>query len=270
MFAAVRRWFERVFGGRAAPAPATTPGATPAGKWEPGGGVSSFHLWWQGLEGASPLVEVGATIEVTRRPTADRLYFWALQASFLDGVRSYGAAHIGLQWNPRHPGFTAVNWGGYADTGNVQSVLKGSPSRLPSTPNDPNTRDYPWQERVRYRFRISKVDGGWRGEVTDLSSGATQVIRDLFAQGDRLSGFVVWAEVFAACDDPPSAVRWSDLEARDTAGQVHRPNSVRLSFPSGGDCANTEVAVDEVGLLQFTNANRSARNGAVLPVPGPR
>ena len=135
-----------------------------------------------------------------RRPRA--LYFWALQASFLDGGRSYGAAHIGLQWNPRHPSNAAVNWGGYADTGNVHSILKGSPSPLPSTPNDPNTRDYPWRPGVPYRLRISRVASGWRGEITDVSTGDVQHIRDLYAGGDRLGGFVVWAEVFAACDDP--------------------------------------------------------------------
>jgi hypothetical protein len=230
--------------------------------------VSSFHLWWQGLEGPAPMVEVSATLEVLQRPQSARLYFWALQASFLDGVRSRGAAHVGLQWNPRHAGSTAINWGGYGDTGNVQSVLRGTESPFPSTPDDPNTRDYPWLERVPYRFRISRGQRGWLGEVTDGATGTTQVIRELDAGGDRLGGFVVWSEVFAACDDPPASVRWSAFEAVDAQGAVHRPHSVRLSFPSGGDCPNTEVAVDDVGLVQLTNATRTARDGSVLPVPG--
>ena len=130
MFEGLKAWWQRTsssFG----TAPSGNGRATPGSRWEPGNGVSSFHLWWQGLEGAAPLVEVAATIEVLRPPTASRLYFWALQASFLDGGRSYGAAHIGLQWNPRHLGNAAVNWGGYADTGNVQSILRGSPSSRP-------------------------------------------------------------------------------------------------------------------------------------------
>ena len=267
MFDGLKSWWQRTtasFGSGSAAGSRATPG----GPWEPGNGVSSFHLWWQGLEGVAPLVEVSATFEVLQPPTASRLYFWALQASFLDGGRSYGAAHIGLQWNPRHPGNAAVNWGGYADTGNVHSILKGSPSPLPSTPNDPNTRDYPWRAGVPYRLRISRVEGGWRGEITDLSAGTTQHIRDLFAGGDRLGGFVVWAEVFAACGDPSTAVRWSSLEAVDAAGAVHRPNSVRLSFPTGGDCPNTDVMPDPVGLVQLTNATRTARAGSVLAVPG--
>jgi hypothetical protein len=263
----LKRWWQRLWGDSAGPRPSSNGRATPSGPWEPGNGVSSFHLWWQGLEGAAPLVAVAATLEVVRAPTANRLYFWALQASFLDGGRSYGAAHTGLQWNPRHPGSTAINWGGYSDTGNVQSILKGSPSPLPSTPNDPNTRDFPWREGTAYRFRISRADDGWRGEVTDLADDRPQLIRDLYAGGDRLGGFVVWAEVFAACDDPTSVVRWSDFEATDAAGVSHRPNSVRLSFPTGGDCPNTEVVADQQGLLQMTNAERTARNGAVLPIP---
>ena len=193
--------------------------------------MSSFHLWWQGLEGGPPLVAVSATLEVLHQPLVSRLYFWALQASFLDARRSHGAAHIGLQWNPRHAGSTAVNWGGYADAGNVQSVLTGTPSALPSTPNDPNTRDYPWRQAVPYRLAISRAVEGWRGEITDRSSATTSVIRDLRAGGDRLGGFAVWAEVFAACDDPPTAVRWSGFEAVDDSGRVHRPESVAAHVP---------------------------------------
>ncbi len=260
-------WLKQLFGRVTGSTPATKPGS-PGGSVEPGNGVSSFHLWWQGVDGGLPLVEVAATFEVLHAPTANRLYFWALQTSFLDGKRSYGAAHIGLQWNPKHPASRAVNWGGYGDTGNVQSVLPGSPSPLPSKPNDPNTRDYPWKERVAYRLRISKAQQGWRGEITDLSTGVVQHIRDLYGGGDRLGGFAVWAEVFAACDHPSSTVRWSAFEARDSAGLVHRPQSVRLTFPTGGDCTNTEVVADGVGLLQLTNATRTARDGAVVPVPG--
>lgn len=235
---------------------------------EPRNGVSSFHMWWQGVEGNSAVVEVSATLTVIQEPTADRLYFWALQASFLDGNRSFGAGHIGLQWNPRHPHSRAVNWGGYADVADVQSVLTGTLSPLPSTPNDPNTRDYPWRAGAGYRVRIVKNPNGWRGEITDLDRGVTTIIRDLEAPGDRLGGFVVWSEVFAACDHPPASVEWSDLSVRTADGEVRRPASVRLTFPSGGDCPNTDVVLTATGLQQRTNATRTARDGQVLPVPG--
>jgi hypothetical protein len=257
VFDSIRRWLSQFVGS----SPPTPPS-------EPSHGVSSFHLWWQGIDGGAPLVEVAATLEVLRQPATDRLYFWALQTSFISDRGTHGAAHIGLQWNPRHPGSKAVNWGGYADVADVRSILDGTPSPLPSTPADPNTRDYPWQEGVAYRFRVGRVDGGWRGTVTDLSSGVTAVVRHLAAPGDRLGGFVVWAEVFASCNDPQTVVQWSDFSAVTAAGDERRPASVRLTFPSGGDCPNTDVVMSQGGLLQITNTVRTARDAAVLPVPG--
>ena len=169
MFESIRRWLNQLVDGSCSPTPQS----------EPGHGVSSFHLWWQGIDGGAPLVEVAATIEVLRQPATDRLYFWALQTSFISDRGTHGAAHIGLQWNPRHPGNKAVNWGGYADVADVRSILDGTPSPLPSTPADPNTRDYPWQEGVAYRLRVSRASMGWQGSITDTSSGVTSVIRDL-------------------------------------------------------------------------------------------
>jgi hypothetical protein len=257
VFESIRRWLRQLFGSSSSPTQS-----------EPGHGVSSFHLWWQGIDGGAPLVEVAATIEVLRQPATDRLYFWALQTSFISDRGTHGAAHIGLQWNPRHPGNKAVNWGGYADVADVRSILDGTPSPLPSTPSDPNTRDYPWQEGVAYRLRVSRSASGWQGSITDLASGTTSVIRDLAAPGDRLGGFVVWAEIFAACNHPQTVVQWSDFEAVSAAGDVRRPASVRLTFPTGGDCVNTDVVMSQLGLLQITNTVRTARDAAVLPVPG--
>ena len=260
MLEQVRRWLsERISGfGQAAPADLS----------EPEHGVTAFHLWWQGIDGGAPLVDVAATIQVLRQPTSDRLYFWALQTSFLSEDGAHGAAHIGLQWNPRHPGNKAVNWGGYADVSDVRSILDGTPSSLPSTPTDPNTRDFPWQEGVSYRLRVRRVDDGWEGSITDLSTGETFVIRDLLAVGDRLGSFVVWAEVFAACNHSQTVVQWSDFEARTEGGDVRSPASVRVTFPAGGDCPNTDVVMSQMGLLQITNTVRTARDAAVLPVPG--
>ena len=118
-------------------------------------GVSSFHLWWQGIDGgAAARGGVGHAARCCASRLSDRLYFWALQTSFISDSGTHGAAHIGLQWNPRHPGHKAVNWGGYGDTSDVRSILDGTPSPLPSTPADPNTRDYPWQQGVPYRLRV--------------------------------------------------------------------------------------------------------------------
>jgi len=43
----------------------------------------SFHLSW---DLAPPAREVAVTLEVLEPPSVDRLYFWAVQASFLDGA----------------------------------------------------------------------------------------------------------------------------------------------------------------------------------------
>lgn len=239
----------------------------PPEQTEPLHGVSSFHLWWQDLQGNEPFVEASATLEILQEPAVNKLYFWAFQVSFLDDQDSTGSAHIGLQWNPNHPGNRAVNWGGYASAADVGSVLQGSSSPLPSKPNDVNTRDYPWREGVPYRFRIRRSHEGWVGEVTDTSTQQIIEIRTLYAAGAQLSGFVVWAEVFASCKDPRSMARWSGLEARTASGEWKRPATVRTSFPSGGDCPNTDVLVDGGGLVLVTNAPRTAPVGGVLPVP---
>jgi len=238
-------------------------------EWPSSGNRSSaLHLWWHGVDaGAAPLVAAGATLEVLQRPSVERLYFWALQASFVDGRGTrHGAAHLGLQWNPNHPGNGAVNWGGYADTGDVGSVLAGSTSTLPSTPDDPNTRDYGWRESVAYRLRIERSSAGWRGKIIDLMSGDDVVVRDLYVGGDRLANLVVWSEVFASCNDPTVVVRWSGFEGYGADGSIIRPRSVGLTFPPDG-CPNTDTVADDVGFLQVTSTTRRAHDGDSLAVP---
>src|SRR4051812_28547273 len=152
-------------------------------------GPTSAHLWFHDLP-AGTWRSVSATLHIVTEPTAPHLYFWALQASFTDAVgTSFGAAHTGLQWNPRHLGGRAVNWGGYGKAADVSSVLDGTRSALPGIPGDENTRNYPWRPGVGYRFTIERGVQGWRSTVTDTSTDETTLIRELFAGGDRLSGF---------------------------------------------------------------------------------
>ena len=237
-------------------------------------GASSFHLRWLMDGGAEPLAEVSAVLEVVDPPTVDRLYFWALQVSFVDAGRQLGGAHIGLQWNRRHPGNGAVNWGGYGASG---QILAGSGSPLPSRPNDPNTRDYPWEPRRAYCLRVSATPGetgAWRGEVTDLGSGETTVVRDLHGGGGHLVAPLVWSEVFARCEHPSVAVRWSELQARTPAGELRTPHALAVNYEAraAGGCDNTTSLADGPGaVLQVTNAERQVPQGAVLPLsPLPR
>ncbi len=236
-------------------------------------GASSFHLFWD--MPPEPLAEVAATCEVLLPPAVNRLYFWALQVTFASGRRLRGGAHIGLQWNPRHPNSTAVNWGGYLTGGLDQ--LRGSDSALPATRRgaDANTRDFEWLPGERYRFHIGP--GGdapegmhaWRGSVTHVESGTTTTVRDLYVPADSLVSPVVWAEVFARCEHPRVSARWSGLAARTQGGKVVRPSYVRVNYQSRdkGGCDNTTVAVDELGLLQITSVERRVPQGATLPVP---
>jgi hypothetical protein len=238
------------------------PKARITGRPPSGNGASSFHLHWQ-MPPSAPLIGVQATFEVIQPPQVDHLHFWALQASFGDGRRSHGGAHLGLQWNNRHPGNTAANWGGYHHSGRI---LDGTASPLPSTPADPNTRDFPWRPRTPYRFRITRVQAGWRGEIADLSTGASVEIRDLYSPGTQLTSPIVWSEVFAACDDPPVRVRWSNLGALTVDGDVIDARAVRVNYQAyeAGGCSNTVSVLDGDGIMQVTNAERTVPQGSVL------
>lgn len=246
-------------------------------------GASSFHLAWEmpaATEPAPRLVEVSAVLEVQVPPSVEALYFWALQVDLADAQGVWGGAHTGLQWNPRFPDGTAVNWGGYVSGAGGGAVLPGTTSSLPSFAGDPNTVAYPWVPGRAYRLRVyasPEPASGWRSEVTDLASGDASVIRDLLppsgrsASGGYLARPIVWAEVFASCDAPSVTVRWSDLRAVDAAGSVVRPDAVRVNYQAAqaGGCPNTTVASDRVGgLFQVTSVPRLVEQGTILPLTG--
>lgn len=246
-------------------------------------GASSFHLTWEmtdPLVQDSRLREVSAVLEVRVPPSVRSLYFWALQVDFADAEGIWGGAHTGLQWNQRYPDSTAVNWGGYASAARGGAVLSGTVSSLPGFADDPNTLSYHWVPERPYRLRVypsPETTGAWRAEVTDVLSGATSVIRDLLPPPDRptsvyyLTRPVVWSEVFADCDAPSVAVRWSELEAVDETGAVVRPEAVHVNYqaPEAGGCPNTTVAFDGVGgFFQVTNTPRLVMRGDRLPVLG--
>lgn len=225
-----------------------------------------MHMFWP-LEGAYAAVEV--TLEVLEPPSVDRLYFWALQATFTDGRRDLGGAHLGLQWHPDYPGATAVNWGGYRHGG---GELPGTTSALPSTLGNPHTRDFAWAPTLPYRLRIERSAqqaGSWQGSVRDPRTGEVVVVRHLHAGGTHLRSLMTWSEVFARCDHPPVTVRWSDPVAYDDAGQACRPVTVTLNYQArhDGGCTNTNSFVDGVGVCQRTASTRANPQGARLRLP---
>ena len=236
-------------------------------------GASSFHIVWE--MPSTPLMEVSATLEVLQPPSVGRLYFFALQVSFASDRRARGGGHLGLQWNPRFPGSTAANWGGYAPGDAGGGVLAGSPSALRSSRNDLNTRDFSWKVGRRYRLRVAPSPDapadvhGWRGTITDLDSESETVVRDLYTQGEYLTAPMVWTEAFARCEHPTVAVRWSDFRAADESGEEVRPARVRANYQARADggCDNTSLIVDELGLVQATSTQRQIPQGAIVTVP---
>lgn len=247
------RWLQRALN-------RLTPTERITGRPPSGNGASSFHIH---LEAPERFSQVSVTLAIVEPPTVDRLYFFALQASFWS-THHHGGAHVGLQWNQRHPGSTAVNWGGYDGHG---SILDGSESELPSAPNDRNTRDFAWRPNTPYRFTIGpRTQTGWPAAVTDLSSGVRSEIRELFCEGDQLRKAIVWAEVFADCDHPPVEIRWRDAEviARDgTAMPIRRGRVTYQSHPDGG-CANTTVLADGPWIVQRSASERRTPHNTVL------
>lgn len=226
---------------------------------------------WQLPAGRWTAVE--AVLEVVEAPVVPALHFWALQVSVAGPRGDGGGAHLGLQWFDRHPGSTAVNWGGYRAGG---GELDGSASALPSAPGNVNTRDFDWSSGRRYRLRVEHAGpapGGataWRGSVTDLATGETTVVRDLWAPGDQLVSPMVWSEVFARCDDPPSAVAWSDLTVEDAAGVRNSVRRVRVNYQrvADGGCVTTNSEVDAEGpaFVQRTGAVRTTSQDATLTI----
>lgn len=237
-------------------------------------GASSFHLIWD--LPSLPLRRVAATLEVVVPPRVPRLYFWALQVSFASGPRLQGGAHLGLQWHPRYPGSTAVNFGGYGPAERGTRVLEGTTSELRGSRRNPNTRDFPWQLGHRYRLEVAPAPEApeglraWRGTVQDLDGGGVQVVRDLFTRAEYLHSPLVWSEVFARCEHPSVVVRWSDLQATAISDEELRPERVRVNYQTRADggCDNTSVALDELGILQITAVQREVLQAAILPVPG--
>jgi hypothetical protein len=220
-------------------------------------GASSLHLRWVWEGGEPDLVEVSATLTVLDPTPNDDLRFWALQAGFTDRGKSFGAGHVGLQRHAGHPGSCAANWGGYAAGG---GELDGTTSPLPSARSNRNTRDFMWVVGRPYRLTVRRGDRGWAGLVDDVE------LRQLHAGGDRLTGVVVWSEVFARCEDPPHAVRWSDLAGRTGAGAVVHPVAVSVNYQawSAGGCTNTDASLDGAGVVQRTGVKRRTPQGSLL------
>ena len=237
-----------------------------------------MHLFWQmpnRVSDASPITQCSAVCEILVLPRIEKTYFWALQATFTDADGAdHGAAHLGLQYYPPHPRSRAVNWGGYPPAHeNWKRVFDGSPSPLPSDTDDANTRNFDWHELRPYRFTISLAAPsahGWRGTVTDLETGVETHVRDLWAGGDRLRGFVVWSEWFSPPDAPTVVARWSQCRAKAADGTVIFPTGLFVNHPNDGGHTNVGHVIERGGpdaaVQQIINTARTVPHGTVVPV----
>lgn len=247
------------------PVPVRDSGIPPSGN-----GASSFHLIWQ--TPYPTVTAVRATLEVTQPPRTPDLYFFALQATFTGPQGDRGGAHTGLQWNLRHPGSTAVNWGGYRTQSLGGDILPGTESELPSRPSDPNTRDYPWKPNRPYRLMIEPgyVPGWWLGTVTDLTTGQATPIRELDGGGRTLRAPMVWIEAFAPCDGPSVEVRWSDLAVAPETGRWEPVTSIVTNYQAyrAGGCTNTNISISTDGsdFVQATSTARTTEDKQLLTV----
>ena len=195
---------------------------------------------------------------VPELPVEPRLYFWALQVSSHAGA----GAHLGLQWGadaPRH--MRHINWGGYGAGGRE---LSGSPSALPSSFANPNTRDYDWEPGHPYRLRIAADGEGWAGWVNDT------LVRHLDVRERSLISPMMWSEVFADCDHPSVTVRWSDPTVVTRSGEHVPIRAVVTHYQSLGDggCTNTSSTVDGDSFLQTTSTPRVTPPGTRLALIG--
>jgi hypothetical protein len=225
-----------------------------------------MHLRWELPPGTGPVVTASVVLVVEAEPPVPDLYFWALQASFVDAAgRRHGGGHLGLQWHRPHPGSRAANWGGYGPGGRV---LDGSASPLPSATGNPNTRDLWWEPSEPHTLSIERAEGGpvagggWAGSIDGVR------VRTLAAGGDRLDALMVWSEVFARCDAPPLAVRWSGFRATTADGQVVAPVTMHVNYQrrADGGCDNTTALPDGDAVRQVTATDRLVPQGARLPL----
>jgi hypothetical protein len=74
--------------------------------------------------------------------------------------------------------------------------------------------------------------------------------------------------VFAACDAPGTAVRWSDLALRSSDGGRATVAGVQVNYQavSDGGCATTNSSVDADGFVQRTGEARRTAHGARLRI----
>ena len=230
---------------------------------------SGFHLWWKGVPSNEPIVACSVVLEVVQPPTVAALYFWALQASFLDAHRP--VLRRGPHRAPVEPPPPGQPGGelGWLRAGGRRHLHPGrqrlTAARHPRGPEHPHVRvarrdPVPLHDPSRHR-RVG-VDGDRSGrpapEVT---------VRELYAAGDRLGGFVMWSELFCRGDDPPTRCGGRSRRPSPRPVADRAAAALHATFPDGPEWRDLDVVVDGVGVQQVTTTGRTLRGGVVPAAP---
>jgi hypothetical protein len=222
--------------------------------------ASSLHLRWELPAAAGPVVAAAVVLVVEAAPPVPDLYFWALQAAFVDGAgRHHGGGHSGLQWHRAHPDSRAVNWGGNGPDGRT---LDGSASSLPSATGNANTRDlvaarpaFHAHHRTRRRGRLGRnrrrpagphAGGRWR--QARHADGVVRGVRPLRRTRGGCALVGVPGHDHGGTDRHPGG----------------RPRE--LPTPRPGGCDNTTALADGDAVRQITGTKRLVPQGARLPL----
>ena len=147
------------------------------------GEPKSTHTWLDFPAGTSNVLAYDIDVCIDAFPSAPDpawLYYFAIQTDFSDGG---GGAHGGLQWAS---GGKKANWGGYdlRYAGDTQSIVV----------------DQPWATGVWYRYHAARgtqqLDGTWAWGfwITDLGTGTSRSLGDIYSKGSSISGCAVWME----------------------------------------------------------------------------
>ena len=163
------------------------------------GEPKSTHTWLDFPAGTSNVqsYDVDVCIDAfPENPDPAWLYYFAIQVDFSEDG---GGAHGGLQWAS---GGEKANWGGYdlRYAGDVQSIVL----------------DQPWATGVWYRYHVARgtqqPDGTWAWGfwITDLSTGTSRYLGDIYSKGSSISGCLVWMETGygVVATTPRAQVRW--------------------------------------------------------------
>ena len=205
--------------------------------------ASSFHLRWLGLPPDDRVVEASATLEIVEPPAVPQLYFWALQASFVDGTPI-------VRCRPSRPAMalSSPRWhcgqlGRVRRRPAASSTGRCRSCRAPPATRTPGTSAGSRAARTACRSVPARGTGDWRGSVDG------HVVRELHGGGTGLADMMVWSEVFARCDDRSGRGAMERLHGQDAQPARSRPDRLAVSYQSklDGGCDNTTVVVDGDG-----------------------